>query len=306
MRKPMSLALVCLAFSSNSWAPALADELSPKDSLATVNELFRSVYSASLKEELGKGYPVILVGSGKLVLLKDAKRQEVEYIPEQYRILKTIDHIPLAVFVLLTNHTGVPLSSETASSLRRLQDLLAAAGAQIKSAGLKLHEVERGQRILAGVAKFVEKCLKNQTVSRKELEDFCRGNAGALLDNAYDAVSLELGALHTQVMRWKADMTPPEWQKVHVVITGGHMPRTQERELQYFERLLGQREEGRRIIYMETPGDEAAALDLLGKHLMDASIGEAFFADRMRMHRDLLSDAARRYLKEHDPAAAGR
>jgi hypothetical protein len=38
------------------------------------------------------------------------------------------------------------------------------------------------------------------------------------------------------------------------------------------------------------------ALELLGTHLLDASIGEGFFGDPLRLHRDLLGDAAAAYL----------
>ena len=34
----------------------------------------------------------------------------------------------------------------------------------------------------------------------------------------------------------------------------------------------------------------------VGTHLLDGSVGEAFFGDSMRMHRDLLGDAATQYL----------
>ena len=59
---------------------------------------------------------------------------------------------------------------------------------------------------------------------------------------------------------------------------------------------MGEGGEGRRIIYAEALFDESKALDLLGTHLVDTRIGEAFFADPQRMHRDLLSDAAQSYL----------
>jgi hypothetical protein len=38
-------------------------------------------------------------------------------------------------------------------------------------------------------------------------------------------------------------------------------------------------------------------LDLLGTHLVDGSAGVAFFGEFMRMHRDLLADAARVYIQ---------
>jgi hypothetical protein len=44
--------------------------------------------------------------------------------------------------------------------------------------------------------------------------------------------------------------------------------------------------------------DEKRALNLLGTHLVDTGIGTYFFDDAERMHRDLLADAAREYLKK--------
>jgi hypothetical protein len=38
-------------------------------------------------------------------------------------------------------------------------------------------------------------------------------------------------------------------------------------------------------------------MDHLGTHILDGSAGEAFFGDFMRLHCDLLSDAAAAYIK---------
>jgi hypothetical protein len=73
--------------------------------------------------------------------------------------------------------------------------------------------------------------------------------------------------------------------------------------VQYFARLLGEEGEGQRIVYAEAIFDESRALDLLGTRLIDTRIGTAFFEDASRMHRDLLSDAAREYLDEVLPRA---
>jgi hypothetical protein len=78
---------------------------------------------------------------------------------------------------------------------------------------------------------------------------------------------------------------------------GAHMPRDEEITMQYFERLLDEPIEGRRIIFAEGLWEEPRALDLLGTHLVDGSTGAAFFGELMRMHRDLLSDAARVYIQ---------
>ena len=74
------------------------------------------------------------------------------------------------------------------------------------------------------------------------------------------------------------------------------MPRQNNLATQYFARLLHEKGEGPRIVYAESMYDEQQALDLLATHLLDTQIGADFFADRWRMHRDLLGPAATRYL----------
>jgi hypothetical protein len=74
------------------------------------------------------------------------------------------------------------------------------------------------------------------------------------------------------------------------------MPREDLVVTQYFLRLLHEPQEGRRVIYAESLWQEPQAQELLGTHLLDGGVGEAFFGDYMRMHRDLLGDAAKKYL----------
>ncbi len=76
------------------------------------------------------------------------------------------------------------------------------------------------------------------------------------------------------------------------------MPRRNNLAVQYFARLLGEKGEGKRIIYAEALFDESKALKLLGTHRIDTRLGEDIFDEPLYMHRDLLSDAAKNYLDE--------
>ena len=120
-----------------------------------------------------------------------------------------------------------------------------------------------------------------------------------LLANVEDATALEMRALYATTADWKKQLTPAEWKALHVVMIGPHMPRDGECSIQFFERLLGEPVEGKRIIYAEALWAEKDALNLLGTHFVDEAAGEAFFGDPMRMHRDLLADAAKAYLDTH-------
>ena len=86
-----------------------------------------------------------------------------------------------------------------------------------------------------------------------------------------EAARVELDALHSQVSEWRRQMTPDEWKALHVVVMGAHMPRDSEITMQYFQRLLDEPIEGRRIIFAEGLWEEPRALDLLGTHLVDGN-----------------------------------
>ena len=75
------------------------------------------------------------------------------------------------------------------------------------------------------------------------------------------------------------------------------MAREGEIAMQYFEKLFGERE-GLRLVFAEELWDEPSELRLLATHVLDASVGEGFFGDARRMHRDLLADAAAQVLAE--------
>jgi hypothetical protein len=273
---------------------------SDADLLGELNDSFRSAYADAMKEDTSSAGPIIIVGGGKAILLNSGKRQEeVEYLSPQYGILKTLDHVPLAIFVMLVNHTDAQLSDDKVKELESFRRSIAAAQARVSQLELSAEAKERARNLLGSATNFVEKVVSSERVGRAELNGFARQTEPVLMDNAYDAVSIELGALDKQVMIWKKKMSAVEWDNLHVVVMGGHMARQQEREMQYFQMLLGEREEGRRIIYLEGSSEVDSAIDLLAKHILDASIGDAFFADSMRMHRDILADAARRYLQEH-------
>ena len=90
-------------------------------------------------------------------------------------------------------------------------------------------------------------------------------------------------------------------KKLNVIVMGTQMPRAENISVQFFAWLLGEKGEGPRIIYSEGIFDEPKALNLLGTHRLDTDIGIAFFAEERRMHRDLLSDAAKEILKGMKP-----
>lgn len=101
--------------------------------------------------------------------------------------------------------------------------------------------------------------------------------APLVMKNVAEASRAQLDATHAQVSEWRRELTAKEWSQLQVLIIGPHMPCEDLVLTQYFLRLLHEAREGRRVVYAEALREEAKAMDLLGTHLLDGRVGEAFF-----------------------------
>jgi hypothetical protein len=278
-------------------ATAPAQPSSTPDPLTTLNDAFRADYRKAKAAILERSGPVILAEGDNLVLKKGGQRVEVHYVPAVYHALKAFAHIPLALDVILETRAGaVPLDDSVVGELKQYRGLIAAVEATIASHGLDAEQLERQRKIIGACVKFLDSVVESRKCSREDRVGFARRMTPFVMANADEAGRAELDALHRQVIDWKSQMTDEEWKGLSVIIMGPQLPRKQNLALQYFTRLLGEPGEGRRITYSESIYDESKALDLMATRAIDTAIGVDFFNDPLRMHRDLLSDAAKDYL----------
>ena len=264
------------------------------DPLTELNNHSRAAYRRAREEALARTGPVVLVESDDLVLKYGQQRLVARVIPDEYQVLKTISHVPLAVHALLAGREQ--LDDPRVFDLKEYREYIAAAGKALMSRGLRDEQLARQRKILAESDKLLARGIEKREVTKDDLDAFYKAVSQEIDANAADAARAEIDGLHKQMTAWKAKLTGKEWSQMTIVVMGSQMPRKDNLAVQYFARLLGVGGEGRRIIYAEALFDESKALDLLGTHLVDTGIGEAFFADPQRMHRDLLADATRTYL----------
>jgi hypothetical protein len=269
------------------------------DPLSSINSEFLKLYADARNYEISHCGPVIIVSSGKITLIKDNKRTEAKFIPPEYQMLKAVDHTTLAVFVALKRFAGKKLNDATLTHLKLLQQYAPTAEAQLTQLHLDPNTLARQQKILHNTSDFINTVVTKTTVSEEELDNFVRAQTPQLMENANQAVVMELDSLDKQVQSYKHSMTPAQWKQVHVVVCDEHMPRQNEHYMQYFLKQFGETQEGQHVIYQEGNFSESKALQLLGTHILDRSIAKAFFGDPSRMHRDLLSDGAHKYLEQH-------
>jgi hypothetical protein len=286
-------------------ATTVGADASQSDALTTLNNEFRSVYKQAKEHLAEETTPLIMCIGNHMVLIDQNDREQVDFIPPKYTQLKVVDHVPLALFILLDGRCDKPLSAETQQELDKIKILVAAVRPSLTTLGLDVPTQARQYQLLDLSIGFLERVLGQKQVSKQQLVSFCRELEPMIMKNVDQAVAAQLEIIDRTVGQWKEKIGAERFKKLTVIIVSGHMPREKHTCFQYFSKLLHVKREGLQIIYSEGPDEEKAARDLVGTHVLDASIGETFFKEKLRMHRDLLSDGAAHYLNAHPPLSQG-
>jgi hypothetical protein len=293
--KPELAPRVAAAHEEKALAPRVDDALSP------LNDASRAAYRRAREEALARCGPVVLVEGDDLALVYGLYRCTAHITPDAYGTLKSISHIPLAVHALLDGRSGEALDDKRLYDLKQYRDLVAAAASGLGDRGLSAAQLKRGKAITDDSLAFLAGVIDARRVEGKRLDEYRRRMRPLLEANAAEAARAQIDALQRQMKVWKGRLTDAEWGQLRVIVMGTQLPRQGNLAVQYFARLLGEAGEGGRVVYAEAIFDESRALDLLATRLIDTRIGTAFFEDASRMHRDLLSDAAKEYLDELFP-----
>lgn len=296
-RNPILSVLVVLMSAGGIAAQSMPGTAAPvpTPALTALNDAFRAAYADAKSRVLASSGPTLIVNGDNFALLRGGRRVEANVGAPIYDPVKTIAHIPLAIYVTLTPGDGA-VGEDRLKTLAALRSLIPPAEASLATLKLPATTLARQKRIVADSLAFLDDVAGKRECARSALLAFTRGMAPLVMENVAEATRAQLDATHAQVSAWRHDLSPQEWDQLHVLIVGPHMPRENLVVMQYFLRLLHEPAEGRRVVYAESLWQEPQALDLLGTHLLDGGIGEAFFGDYMRMHRDLLGDAASQYL----------
>jgi hypothetical protein len=269
--------------------------------VSVLNDSFRESYALA-KENIRKGLgPIIIANGSDLVLLYKGKRDAQPCVPESYSILKTVDHIPLGIFVILNDHCDKALDDATKNRLSNFKGFVDRAVENVAKAELSAKTQERQTKIITRSQIFINEVLAAGSVSNKSLRNLTTEASRDTLLNADEAIADQFISMDCIIENWRQKLTADEWKQTHFIIMSGHMPRLKNSNLQYFEKITREKEEGLRIIYAEGLSEEDQAIDLLVTHILDRQIATAFYQDEWRMHRDLLSDAASKYLAKHKP-----
>lgn len=265
------------------------------DLLNDFNQEFRVTYDRARTQILSMTGPIIICHGDNAVIIHRGQRFEEQVIPQLYHDLKSISHIPLKIFLTLTLVRG----NLSADQFIELKDYLHS----IRVIRNSLHfpaDVQQKQYDLIDLSiGYLRMVLRTKFVDEAQLGRFCQDAQRHFSVNIDLAARIQLDLLHSKIKPWyQTRFNETERQSLKVLIMGQKTVRRNHLEKVYFYGLLGERHEGKHIIYAEGTDDEHEALQVLGTWLLDKRASTNFFGDHRRLHRDLLSDAANTYITQ--------
>jgi hypothetical protein len=282
-----------------------SSEMTAEERIAALDERFVSIYEATRARlvDAQKTRALIVVIDDRMLLYHGGRepREITGLRPPRYEKLKSLNHVPLAIYCLLQDGIGCgPLPRSALEALEDYRRQLAASAADFDTtpdveSGLLAHRIEMCERALA----FLDRVIADGRASRDALVDYCRANLADMNASFLAATKVQLDACHDIMMTLKEEVFSAEdWADLRVVIIGPRMAHKDQNFLQYFARLLHTpMYADRRVVYFEGDGEEVdQALDLLGTTMLDFRAARVIFADDSRLHRDVLADATKDYL----------
>jgi hypothetical protein len=280
--------------------PAIRADGPPRDVFVDVDLSFREFYAQDRAAILAELPPTILVEMDSLVLLRGGKRTESIAIPPIYHRLKSVSHVPLALYVALVPSGDGAVADDRLSRLRAFRVRIDEVSGALEGSGFTPAQIERSRPLLRRSAAFLDEVLKTGRCEAAGLRALTKDAGPVVLANVADSVKAQVDAYHAQVSAWRRQMPAEEWSKLHVLVLGPQMPRRRNVAVQYFAKLMGLPGESRRLVYAEVLSGEQQALNLLATHRLDSELAVAFFGDPERMEIDLLGNAASAYLDAFD------
>jgi hypothetical protein len=282
-----------------------------------MEHLYTSVNESSilaheqLKDELFSRRPAVIAVVGDNVRLIDNLRKTeitTKHIPEVWHRLKAVAHIGL-----MATYAVAPLRPGLISSPSYLRDIEVVQATLINFPD-EMRQVQEAI-LTQALAIFKNPGIVTET---KQLEELI----GNMKQNLRFAAQVQLDSLHAIIQKWKSLFEPEDWNKIAVVVAGGHQPRAGDITMQYFCRLAGKplesfgsfaklgygslwtpsdedqaRKSGRLLVYAENVDSFQSAIDVLKQNLLSAYLSGPLMG-KIHLDFDVLAEEAFKRLHE--------
>ena len=190
------LLLISAAATTAQTQPAAAG-WADASALTALNDAFRAAYADARGRVLASSVPTLIVNGDSFILLRDGQRLSANVSAPVYDPVKTIAHIPLAIYVILTPGDGV-IGEDRLKTLAGLRELIPAAAASLDTLKLPSTTLARQRRIVEASMAFLDQVAGERRCARSSLVAFARGMAPLVLENVTEATRAQLDATHAR------------------------------------------------------------------------------------------------------------
>ncbi|HKM99225.1 MAG TPA: hypothetical protein VJX23_01820 [Candidatus Binataceae bacterium] len=295
-------------------SPASATKYASDNALLRLNQDFTDAYDRLLAKTTPKLNPVIIECGEGMALLRNGTESRAPAFGRRYSELEAVSHVPVTIYVMLTPQTGGLIGQVGLDELRAYRASVVGARAALPGADLTPEERARQEGMIDRALAFIDATVAARQVSIAALRAYARDQTADIMANVSDAARNQIDTMDKQASAWTSAMSAAERARLKVAVCGPHMPRVGNISMQYFAAALGYPYGGRYqdeppnsenldLIYAESTYDRKKILDMIAIHAIDANLGESFFSDPARMHRDLLADSAEEILRSRFPNA---
>ncbi|CAF1250983.1 unnamed protein product, partial [Adineta steineri] len=263
--------------------------------LSDLNKKFISTYDHARDYLISITNPLIICNGDDVIIIHRGKRYQEQVIPKLYHDLKSISHIPFKIYLTVMFNLGT-LSDDNYTELKQyLQDIRS-----IRNSIQFPIDIQQTQYDIIDLSiEYLETILKTKFIDQTQLNEFCQQARHLFSVNIDLAARAQLDMLDTKMRPWYEErFNDTERNTLKILIMGSKTARYGYIEKSYFYTLLGERQEGDHIIYVEDADNEQRALEISGVWVLDARASASFFSgDSERLHRDVLADAGVAHIK---------
>src|SRR5690349_17321127 len=172
---PGVLLLLTSATTVAQSVPAAAGPVQPP-ALTELNNAFRAAYADAKSRVLASSAPTLVVNGDRFTMIREGRRVEANVGTPVYDPLKTVAHIPLAIYVILTPGDGA-LDEHRLETLAKLRTSIQSAGTSLSTLELPDATLARQKHIASASMAFIEEVLNRRKFARSSLLAFTRGMA---------------------------------------------------------------------------------------------------------------------------------
>lgn len=277
-----------------------------EDAITDLNRAFHESYNNLIHktyETLGKKTtPVIVMFHEDVILFHNGKEEKINVIPKLYHYVKSIGHVSFGIYVTLMDNGYGPIRADIKERLEQQRELIERGLKYLEFDPLPMKYVKTHRLLLESARDMISWVLAAGKVEKSKVIEYCDLSAPLYLEGAALGAELEIDTLHDTVMNWRDRVGEEIWDNLYVVVCAAHQGRYRETTLQYFQRLLYEKqgsgaENEDRVVYAEHINDPKAAVELLARHIVDQRASIDLFKSPTRLQQDLMADGALAHLE---------